>query len=184
MKTIDIRIKPSEIALLKQLLGATITSMEHAPFSFTNAVSQVVKVNAGDNSAFLYSFTEPIDYYGTTEDVAVLSFEKTVYPIVSEMTLISMPIMQPLQKVIIVQENQKLYDGDTQIYDVWLTRGLIFDFGEYQISFEKAVWFSEEIKIQKGYHLEHTFVSTNDFCNGDWAPNITAKCVREKSILQ
>ena len=52
------------------------------------------------------------------------------------------------------------------------------DFGDRQISFEKAVWFSEEIYIQKGYGLIEKFASTNNFVESDWDAGITAECSR------
>ena len=62
-----------------------------------------------------------------------------------------------IKRIIVVQENQKLFENHALIYDVWLTRGIIFDFGNHQVSFEKGAWLSEQIIIRKGYDLLSEF---------------------------
>lgn len=180
MKKIDIRFKASEIALLKGLCGSTLHSVYHDPFTFANTSLQIVKLQLEESNYFLYSFAEPKDYFGSEEDVAVWSFGNTEYPAVSKKAFIEMPINEKIQKVFIIQENQKLFEAGSQTYDVWLTRGLVFDFGDHQISFEKSVWFSEDIIIRKGYDLVNEFSPTENFTDSKhWAPGITASCTRE-----
>ena len=84
------------------------------------------------------------------------SHEK-VYPFFAEKQCISNPIDEVIEKVVVVQENQRLYENNRLLYDVWITRGLIFDFGDHQISFEKGPWLSEQIVIRKGYNLISEF---------------------------
>ena len=84
----------------------------------------------------------------------------------------------------IVQENQRLFERGKQIYDVWLTRGIVFDFGDRQLSFEKAVWFSEDIYIQRGYDLAKKFSKVEAFINSDWNESIVAECSRETIALE
>lgn len=180
MKEIDIRLNETEMAQLNNLCGATIKSIYHDPFTLTNTSLQIVKMSFDNGDYFLYSFTEPLDYYGSTEDVAVWTFKNKEYPAVSKKIFIEAPINEIVHQIHVVQENQKLFENGNQTYDVWLTRGLIFDFGDYQFSFEKTVWFSEDIIIRKGYNLINEFNSTDSFTDkNNWAPGITAYCTRK-----
>ena len=179
MKKIDIRISSNEIELLKSLVGKTLTNIEHDEFVFTNTSSQVVRLNFTDFSIFLYSFTEPLDYYGKEEDVAVWSVEKTEHPILTNKSFIKTPIQQQIHSISLVQENQQVFENGEQIYDVWLTRGIILELGDYQFSFEKPVWFSEDIIIRKGYNLVTMFRSEKEIEKpGSWAKGTTLKCIR------
>ena len=178
MERIDIRLKEDEIQFLRSLIGNELKAIHHDEFNFVNSSSQVVGFETATSSFYLYSFTEPQDYYGTTEDVAIWSIEDTRYPLLNSKILVNTPINQRVCSIQLIQENQRLFKNGIQIYDVWVTRGIIIDFGDRQISFEKAVWFSEEIYIQKGYGLIEKFASTNNFVESDWDAGITAECSR------
>lgn len=184
MNKIDIRLKDADIQILSSIIGKTLENVEHDEFIFTNTSSQAVRFVVDGNCFYLYSFTEPLDYYGSTEDVAVWAVEPTEYPMISSKSFIKMPIQQTITGVSLVQENQKLYNQNCQTYDVWVTRGIIFDFGDHQISFEKPVWFSEDIIIRKGYELEKLFVPTEVITNADnWAEGIRMECERTTEFL-
>ena len=92
-------------------------------------------------------------------------------------------VNETVDKIQIIQENQRLFEGSKQTYNVWVTRGIIFHFGDHQYSFEKPVWFSEDIYIQKGYDLK-SFASTDKFVNDDWNDDCIAECERESVILK
>lgn len=183
MVTIDKRLKPDEMMILKQLVGQKIVSFQHDEFLFINASSQMVGIETEYGMKYLYSFTEPLDYYGSVEDVAVWELTDTKYPLVDRKKIIASPVKEVIKEIHIVQENQKLFENGKQIYDVWVTRGIIFDFGGHQYSFEKPVWFSEDIYIQKGYNLINKFASTDEFVNDDWENGYTAECERKIVIL-
>lgn len=184
MKSINITLKEKEIEILKSLIGTKLLDVYHGPFIYTNTSSQVVQICASEKNYYLYSFTEPMDHFGAEEDVAVWSFEDTKYNLVNEKSFINMPINNVIKKIILVNENQKLFENEQQIYDVWITRALIIDLGDYQISFEKAVWFSEDIIIRKGYELIKELSSVDNFINNNWSKNISAECVRHEIILE
>ena len=184
MIKIDIRLSTTEINLLKALVGKTLETIEHDEFIFTNTSSQVVKLNSKGTSLFLYSFTEPLDYYGEEEDVAVWSVTQTEYPILANKAFIRTPVQQQVQSISVVQENQRLFEQEHQIYDVWLTRGIILDFGDHQLAFEKPVWFSEDIIIRKGYDLIKMFRSENEIeMPRNWESGTTLKCIRSITVL-
>lgn len=180
MKNIDIRFKENEVKYLRSLIGNPFHAILHDEFSFVNSSTQAVQFNIGDDVSYLYSFTEPLDYYGSIEEVAVWTLEKETYPVVRNKKFITMPIELPILRILLVQENQQLFENGEQTYDVWLTRGLLFDFGNVQLALEKAVWFSEEIYITRGQNLISKFSPASDFCKPDkWSDGIEAKCFRE-----
>ena len=184
MKTIDIRLNENERQALHALIGTEFTSMQHDEFTFVNSSTEVVAFDFYGKHYYLYSFTEPMDYYGADEDIAVWTFEEKRYPIVDDKHFICTPVKAIINGVSIVQENQRVYKEGEQIYNVWLTRGIIFDLGDHQISFEKAVWFSEEIYIQRGNDLIKRFTPTEEFCKADnWGSGMTAECTRTIEFL-
>ena len=185
MKTIDIRLKEAERNILKSFIGKTLDSIDHDEFMFTNASSQAVRFNVGGKATYLYSFTEPLDYYGSTEDVAVWSVEDKEYPLIKSKSFISFPVRDVITGVSLVQENQRLFDQEIQTYDVWVTRGIILFFKDYQIAFEKPVWFSEDIFIRKGYSLSDGFTPVARITRPDnWGEGISMKCERIFEDLQ
>lgn len=100
------------------------------------------------------------------------------------MAQIDTPINGCIEKVVLVNENQQVFENGTQTYDVWLTRGVIFMVDGREISFEKQNWpYSEEINIERGYNLIDKFGDVRDFSE-DWDPGIKAVAVRENVVLQ
>lgn len=179
MNKVDIRFKKSEMELLQSLIGQEIQSISHDAFLYVNSSSQIVQINSDNDVYYLYSFTEPLNYLGSTEDVAIWSFETRRYPAVDNKNFIQTPFMEKVKSISVVQENQRLYRNNEQIYDLWLTRALIFNFEERQLSFEKAIWFSEDIYIRRGYNLIHELAPVDNFINNDWDDTITAECSRK-----
>ena len=179
MVTIDKRLTNIEMDYLQRFIGQEMISVKHDAFYFVNSSSQIVGLEKKDGTTYLYSFTEPLDYYGSIEDVAVWELSDEEYSFVKEKKLISSPVKEVVKEIHVVQEHQKLFEHERQIYDVWVTRGIIFDFGEHQYSLEKPVWFSTDIYIQKGYNLINKFTATDRFVNDDWTDGYSATCERE-----
>ena len=184
MVTIDKRLKPEEVELLQQLIGQELISVKHDEILFADSSSQVVGFEIINCLVYLYSFTESLDYFGSIEDVAVWELSEEKYPFVDNKSLISSPVKETIKEIHVVQENQQLFEDGQQTYDVWVTRGIIIDFGDYQYYFEKPVWFSTDIYIQKGYSLIDKFASVEKFENDDWSDNCIAKCKREVVTLK
>lgn len=172
--------------IFREFIGRTINAFLHDSFAFVNSSSQVVQLNFENDIYYLYSSVEPIDYYGFVDDVAVWEWTTKKYPIIDKKTFITTPINEKLKEIHLVQENQQLYKNNKQIYDVWVTRGIIFilESGR-EISFEKAVWFSEDIYINKGYNLINTFQSTDEFREGwDKSEGYRGECIRNIEVIK
>lgn len=177
MKTIDIRLKADEISLLRFMIGKEFSVYMHDEFRYTQSSSQVVAVVIDGLSFYLYSFTEALDYFGTTEDVAVWTVSDEKYPIVDKKSFVHTPVNEIIRGITLIQENQRVFDKDEQLYDVWLTRGIVFDLGNRQIAFEKAVWFSEEIIVHRGLDLTERFSPVDSF-GKDWDKSVSTECSR------
>lgn len=184
MVTIDKRLTEKEMEYLQRFIGQTMVAVRHDEFHFSNASSQVVGFETKGGTVFLYSFTEPLDYYGSIEDVAVWELSDEEYKFIKEKHLISSPVSEDIKEIHVIQEHQMLFERGQQTYDVWVTRGIVFDFGGHQYSFEKPVWFSTDIYIRKGYELISKFSSTDQFVNDDWSDGCTAMCEREDVVIK
>ncbi|MBR7019802.1 MAG: hypothetical protein IKI15_01950 [Lachnospiraceae bacterium] len=179
MKKIDIRLSDESTKLLAALKGKPLQSYCHEEFHYTNTSSQVAKLIALDGGElYVYSFVEPQDYFGTEEEVAVWMVSQERLPLMNHKKLVEVPVGETVKDVLIVQENQKVFCDGEQTYDVWLTRGIIFDFGNRQVAFEKDVWFSEEIIIHKGYNLIASF-KPKELFGKDWNKEYRTECFRE-----
>jgi len=179
MTSIDIRLKDADTQLLKSFIGKELESIEHDEFLFTNTSAQAIQINFEDGCAFLYSFSEPLDYYGSIEDVAVWSVEEKEYPLISGKSFIRTPVKQIIKGIQVINENQRLYESGIQTYDVWVTRGIILELSDHQICFEKPVWFSEDIIIRKGYNLQNTLAPVSEIENpSKWASDTIIRCSR------
>lgn len=184
MVSIDVRLKKEDVQILQSIVGKKLDRIEHDEFVFTNTSSQAVKFDLGDALFYLYSFTEPLDYFGAEEDVAVWSVEEKEYPLIADKNFVTTPIQEKIAVVRIVQEHQMLFENAQQTYDVWVTRGIIIEFGDHELAFEKPVWFSEDIVIRKGYDLLEKFQPVEEICKaGKWKEGVTMECSREVMTL-
>lgn len=185
MKTVDIRFPDNTISIMKSLIGQEFKMIKHDPFMFGLDVYGIVGLFIDDNVYKLTNLVEVLDYYGKMEDVAVFRFEATTadkivtFRVNGEM--IDFPIHSKIKEIRIVNENQQLFYNGEQTYDVYTVRGIIFVLQDgREISFEKPIWFSEEIYIRKGYDLIEKFVSTDDFAEGwEGCDGYETKCTRE-----
>lgn len=185
MKKLDMRF--DEITF-KKFIGQTFHKYRCDPIVYTSSVTQIVGLYIGDEVYKMPNVQEPVDYYGNMDDVAICRFIKAkvadIHSALEGVTQIDTPINGCIEKVVLVNENQQVFENGTQTYDVWLTRGVIFMVDGREISFEKQNWpYSEEINIERGYNLIDKFGDVRDFSE-DWDPGIEAVAVRENVVLQ
>lgn len=181
MTSINLCLTSHEIEILRSMVGKKLVSIQHDKFRYTNTSLEAVALHLEDATYYLYSLTEVMDFYGDTEEVARWSLQAGKKDFIDAKDWIVSPIDETIRDIRLVQEHQEVFDGEEQTDDVLVTRGLIFDLGDRELSFEKAAWFSEDIYIQKGQNLISTFTRTSDFEEDDWPDGLTAKCTR--SIL-
>ena len=90
-----------------------------------------------------------------------------------------------IKKITVVNEHQQLFNQGIQTYDVYVTRAIIFEMEDGgEISFEKDIWFSEEINIRRGHDLIDKLSSTDSFAeNWEGIEGYDTKCDRESIIM-
>lgn len=178
MKKLDMRF--DEITF-KNFIEQTFHKYRCDPIVCTSSVTKIVGLYIGDEVYKMSNVQEPVDYYGNMDDVTICRFIKAkvadIHSALEGVTQIDTPINGCIEKVVLVNENQQVFENGTQTYDVWLTRGVIFMVDGREISFEKQNWpYSEEINIERGYNLIDKFGDVRDFSE-DWDPGIKAVAV-------
>ena len=189
MKKIDVRFDDKTMQCLKSMIGQKFIKYRCDPFKFTNSVYLTVGIFIGAQTYELKNEIQVLDYYGQLEDVAVLTLQTTTEEKLKSGIMdgkqIDMPIGEKIKEIHLINENQRIYQKGKQSYDVWLTRGIIFVLSDREVSFEKEIWFSEDININRGYDLINTFASTDKFLEGWEEDNdILPECSREVIIVK
>ena len=180
MNTIDMRFDPS---LFQAMIGQEFKKYKADPFVYTNSVTQIVGLFIGDAVYKLTNIQETVDYFGYEDDASIFKItacqEDEIQSAFKDIQQIETPVNETIKEIVLVNENQRLFQNGIQTYDVWLTRGIIFRLPEREISFEKQiVSFSEEIEIQRGYNVIDSFGSTDHFLDG-WDEGIMPECSRD-----
>ncbi len=183
MKTIDIRFSASDMAEIKSMVGKRMIGYKCDPFIFSTSVYGIVGIHLEDASYAFTNSLEVMDYYGDPEDVARFRIIKTKYTdiksLVQDQVMIETPVDSIIANVVVINECQRLFEKGIQIYEVMVTRGVIFEFEDgHELSFEKNIWFSEDITVEKGYHLIERFTPVEEFAEG-WSDDYRGECFRE-----
>lgn len=168
MKSINIALPKDTYKLLEDMIGRMFVKISCNKFIYSNAVYGIVGIYVDKNVYKITNFVDVLDYYGKTEDVAVFKFEKTyiddIESAVQDEAMHDIPIDKKIIKIDVVNENQVQYKNYKIMYDNWVTRGIIFYFDDgSEISFEKDIWFSEDIYVERGKNLLDTFASVDEF---------------------
>ncbi len=189
MNTIDNRFSNETIVILKSLINRTLKKIKHNKFMYGPGVYGIVGLYIDDNVYKISNLIEVQDYFGKLEDVAYFRFESSqssqIVSLLDGEGMIDYQIGSIIKEIRIVNENQRLYHNNEQTYNVYTVRGLIFVFDDgRELSFEKPVWFSEDIYVEKGYGLYSKFTSEDDFAEG-WedCEGYTTKCTRKIIII-
>jgi hypothetical protein len=180
MNPIDMRFN---VNVIKGLIGKTFIKYKCDAFDFTNSVTQIVGIYIGERVFSLTNIQENVDYFGDNDDVAICRFTETVDDSVKsafkDTEMITTPVGGTIDKILIINENQKLFKNDEELYNVWLTRAIIFYVDRREISFEKDnVPFSEEIVIHRGYDLIEKLSDEKEFLTA-WSEGLVPECTRD-----
>lgn len=188
MNKFDYRFSAAEMAEFKSMIGKKMVKFKCDPFEFSTAVYGIVGVAFEDSSYAFTNQTEVLDYYGTQEDVALFKMQRTPYcdirSMIQDQKMVETPVDSVVSDIILVNERQSLFEKGTQTYEVWIPRGIIFVFEDgHELSFEKSIWFSEDISVERGYHLIDRFAPTSEFVEG-WSGDYRGECSREVLSLK
>lgn len=183
MESMDMRFNEKK---LKDLIGKTFNKYIADPFMFANTATGVVGLSIGDKLFALNNIQENVDYFGNNEKCGVFKFDEiqSVSSLFEDIKQVDTLINNRIIKITLINENQRIIQDNVCLYDVWLTRGIIFHFNEYEISFQKdVVPFSEEIIVRKGCSLIENFDGMDEFMEG-WNESIKPIISRENIVLQ
>ena len=167
----------------KSCIGKKFQKYQCDPFLYTHSVTQNVGVFIGSKVYRLQNKLEPVDYFGEKEDIAVFRFleaDKTdIVSALQGITQVKTFVNETIRKIRIVNEEQRLSQNGELLYQVFLTRGIIFELDSREISFEKdQLPFSEEIYIQRGHQLLDFFSDPENF-KSDWDEDVKPECIRQ-----
>ncbi len=189
MKQIDVRFSTVMIQTLQDMIGKEFEKLRCEPFEYSPLVYGIVGLYIGGEVFKLENYLEVQDFFGHKDDVAIFKLLPAVdTEIVSGFVdgqMIDTTIACKIRQIRVVDENQQLYVNGEQTYDVWVTRGIIFDLEDgREIAFEKSVWFSEFIDIKRGYGLLEQFQPADSFLE-EWEenPGYVGKCYRQIRVI-
>ena len=189
MKHIDVRFTTVMMQTLQRMIGKEFEKFRCEPFEYSPLVYGIVGLYIGGEVFKLQNYLEVQDFFGHTDDVALFKFLPAVdTEIVSgfiDGQMIDTPIACRIRQIRVVDENQQLFVNGEQTYDVWLTRGVVFDLEDSrEISFEKSVRFSEFIDVKRGYGLIEHFQPTDSFLE-EWEenPGYVGRCCRQIRVI-
>ena len=187
MKIIDVRFSSDEMTEIQNMVGKRLVKYKCDPFEFSTSVYGIVGICLEDASYAFTNATEVADYFGDREDVAIFKMQRMPFDKITSLIqgqkMIETPVESIISEILVVNEHQKLFEKDEQIYDVQLTRGVIFKFVDgHELSLEKNIWFSEDISVEKGYDLIERFTPTEEFAEG-WSGDFRGECSREVVVI-
>lgn len=180
---IDDRIVSKKDGIFNAMVGKTLESICHDPFVYSNSVYGIAGMKVEDTYYKVSNEIEVRDYFGEKEDVAVFNISEdipeNIHSMIEDSSMITVPINQKIKYIDVVNEHQCLYENGAQTYDVWITRGFVVELEDgLQISFEKEIWFSKDINIERGYNLIDKFFPVNRVIEG-WSEPKKMVCERE-----
>jgi len=166
----DFRIKKEDIIELK---NKKFTKYKCDKFLFTNSVTQIVGLFIDDKVYALTNIQEPLQIGDNMEDVSIYKFKQCniddIKSAFIDVDQINNYINDFIDSIVMVNDKMILYQNDKVIFEVEMTRAIIFKFSQgNELCFIKdAVFFSEEIIIYKGYNLIDKVKDNVEFIN-DW----------------
>ena len=180
MNTLDMRFN---VKTMKNLIGKKFSKYKCDAFDFTNSVTQIVGIYIGEQVFSLTNIQENVDYFGNVDDIAICRFTETaddkVKSAFKDTEMITTPVVGTINRILLINENQKIFKDNEELYNVWLTRAIIFCVDGREVSFEKDnVPFSEEIIIQRGYNLIEKLSDEKEFLKS-WSEGLVPECTRD-----
>lgn len=169
MININKKITAEMATLLEGLIGTEFISFTAENFHFDNTVFGQVEITGSQSTVFVNAVLQVVDYYGAPEDICILDVS-TGASISDEKYftgLSATPIHRNIKEIHVVQEQQELFEHGKKIYNVEITRGIIFVLEDgYEVAFEKTNPFTELIAISRGKNLLQGFTPIDKIAEG------------------
>jgi len=155
MKYTDMRISQTMMTFLNSLVHQRLYTLIYDPYQFIVVPYMNVYLEYGDNLYVAISNQrQDVDYYGEKTTMAVMSVECADETDDNE-NAHHFTINREIDSIQVINETQKLVNGDECVEQVDLTRAVIVRFTDgVELSFEKqCVPYSEEINVEEGRDL-------------------------------
>ena len=165
-KQINKLFTEKEINILKSLIGQKIDKIRHDRFDYTNTSFKRITFFVGNKVYELLNEAEETDFmwddYGE-EAVAVFKFSEIEdkgmdhkYGFDNYPAQIETPINDVIKDIIVIEDNVKAYDYKTKalVSEYDYVKGIIIELNHSKYCFNRGIWFSEEIVINKGQEPE------------------------------
>lgn len=181
----DFRLSESHF---KPFIGKSFKKYRCDSFDYTNSVTGVVGIYINDKTFELRNEQESIQYFDSVDDIALWSIkevnENDIRSFFEDTDQIDTPVDEIVKKITLVNEHQKVKISD-DIYELWITRAIIFHLETKDIYFEKDnTAFLEEIEIKRGHDLVNEFPKKNDFFLNQWINGITPSVETEFVLIK
>lgn len=151
---------------MKKMIGCELNKILHDEFTFTNSVYGKITLFIGNKIFNITNQTEVVEFYGAKEDIALLGFKEVDKSDIGSLLKNKKQVYTPINKIItgIDIVNYHIYvDIDKMEYDNRWTEGIILNFNDSQLAFERSDSFTEIIGIYKGYDLISKFTDVTYF---------------------
>lgn len=154
MKKYDYRFNKD---LLQSFIGKIFNKYVHPQFTYTKTATLYAGFMIDNNSYRIENDYEALDFFGWDNEATISKLYEINW---DEMVKVwkdkacTTDVQETIKSITIVNDHYSSFKHNVQNYDYWETRSIIFNFGEYELSFTKGdCWFSMEIEINKGNNL-------------------------------
>lgn len=188
MKRIDVSFSLKTEAVLRKMIGMEFQCYKCDPYERSSAAYGIIGIKIGNVGYEFSNYVEAADYFGKLEDVATFRLLQSAYDAIQspyqESNMIETKVGKILSEIAVVNEKQSLLKGNVKIYEVNVTRGVIFKFRDgSEFSLEKDIWFSEDIIFWQGRNLIYKFEPVEKFYDS-WSAPYRGECIRNMVIIK
>ena len=170
-----------ELEFLKTLVGKKFDSFFCDKFTFNTMAYGIIYFKIGTKEFSITNLQEPIDCLGDIEDGGVFKINYDVKErksLLENIELIKHSVNSKIKNIYIVNDKQSI-ESNNELYEYETTVGFIFEVEDnYQIGFERTVFFSEDINVIQGYEIVNKFVSVDELLE-QYDKEYNPKCSRE-----
>lgn len=170
MSEIDMKFTDDMVALLKSLIGLTITAFRAEEFHFSNDVYGQVELITDTGSVFINNTLHVVDYFGAPEDICFLdvSLTRSIPEDDNNIVMVTTPINRNVKEIRLVQDRQDMIVSEEEHHTLLFTAGIIFVMEDgYELSFEHTNPFVEVIAVSRGKDLINSYVPVDSFIDPD-----------------
>lgn len=154
----DTRLSESEKSLLAGMVGRTLEELVHDEYIVNSTTYMSAWLVVDGNVYDVHCEVEPLDYFGDVDDVAVVSVREArrgdVRSHLVGHRLATDRIARTITDVKLVEDTQEMVEGSEVEHTFSFTAAIIFELDGTKLMLEFGPWFSEDIGIKRGPHVD------------------------------